>query len=130
MKKLLLTFFTLIFFFLESCNSNENNKINTNKIKLIKVGLSEATVISILGNPLQVENKYKSMGKTFTYTRVPKYAMTYPMLWVHFDKNENVNQVFAKKYILWGADDECIYIQDSTINNKNFNQEALKKMFK
>ena len=136
MKKILsfsigfLLIIALLSYYFTGFTSNDDSKINTQKIRAITVGMSMENIISILGKPIQIADRYDKKGKTFTYTKVPKYKMTYPMLWIHFDKNAKVNQVFAKKYILWGADDECIYIQDSTINHKNYNQEPLRQMFR
>ena len=86
---------------------------------MLKLGMSYKEVISILGKPVSIKDKYLRDGKTLTYTKPIKYAMTYPMLWVHFDKNYKVNCIFAKKYILWGGDNECIYGIDENYNPQN-----------
>jgi outer membrane protein assembly factor BamE (lipoprotein component of BamABCDE complex) len=126
MKKIVLFFIGFILIIVvfsysfSGFNSNKNIGINTSKIRAVKVGMSVGKVISILGKPIQIKDRYESKGKTFTYTKVPKYAMEYPMLWVHFDNKKKVEAVFAKRYILWGMDDECIYALDSNSDTKKY----------
>lgn len=122
--------FLLLLSIFISCNDAYNKNITASKITSVKVGMSIAKVFSILGKPLKIESKNSNRTRTFTYTEVPKYTKTYPMLWVHFDEDEKVRQVFAKKYILWGVDDECIYIQDSTFMKQKPDLRQLKQMFK
>lgn len=133
MKKifLIILYSLLVIFLLSFCFSYRNNRINTEKIKSIRIGMTADHVISILGKPLKIENRYENKGKIFSYTEPLEYNMTYPMLWVHFDEESNVRQVYAKKYILWGADDKCIYLLDSKYDDPKFmNTEQLRAEFK
>ena len=43
------------------------------------------------------------------------------MLWIHFDKDKKVCEVYAKQYIYFGADDEDIYGFDHYNNQFVFN---------
>jgi len=135
-NKILIIIFSLLVIFLFSLyflnkSSNSNSRINTDNIKLIQVGMTVENVVAILGKPLKITNRYENRGKTFTYTEKQENKMTYPMLWVHFDRESKVDIVFAKKYILWGADDECIYNLDSKYDDPKFmNTELLKAQFK
>lgn len=109
---------------------NSEHRIYSEKIKKIKLGMSNQEVISILGKPINIEDTYLKDGKTYTYTKPIEYAMTYPMLWVHFNDKKEVRCVFAKKYILWGADDECIYAIDANYNPKNPDTSLFEANFK
>ena len=125
MKNSILIFFgcnlliILFFSYSKILYLNSKNRINPKNIEMIKLGMSSEDVISILGKPISIKDKFLKDEKTFTYTEPIKYAMTYPMLWVHFDNNHKVNCIYAKKYIYWGADDECIYLIDKNYNPKN-----------
>lgn len=111
-------------------NSFSQNKLNAEKIKLIKIGMTSEKVISILGKPLTIENNYLNDRKTYTFTKPIKFAENYPMLWIHFDNNMKVTQVYAKKYILWGSDDESIYMLDSNNDFENRDAKRLETIFK
>jgi hypothetical protein len=49
------------------------------------------------------------------------------MLWVHLDSAFQVSSVYAKQYILWGADDSGIYLLDE--KGKSENKELFEKNF-
>jgi len=123
----------VIFLFLlcfSNKSSNRRSLINTDNIELIKIGMKVEDVVTILGKPLKITNRYENKGKTFTYTEKQENKMTFPMLWVHFDKELKVDEVFAKKYFLWGMDNECIYILDSKDDNPKFmNTQQLRAAF-
>ncbi len=107
-----------------------DHRIDSEKIKKIKLGMSAKEVTSILGQPLDIKDKYLKDGKTYTYTQPIDYAMTYPMLWVHFDLENKVNCVFAKEYIFWGTDDEVIYAIDENHNYKHPDTTRIDSIFR
>lgn len=57
-----------------------DHRIDSEKIKKIKLGMSTKEVTSILGQPLDIKDTYLKDGKTYIYTQPIDYAMTYPML--------------------------------------------------
>ena len=107
----------LICFKIFGTSSDVVKGVNSEKIKIIKVGMNSENVISILGKPFKSGKKISSEGFIYTYTNPVKYSLNHPMLWIHFDKELKVREVYAKRYILFGADDECIYLLNSNYNS-------------
>ena len=118
----------IICFKIFGTNSDVLKGVNSEKIKKIKVGMNSEKVISILGMPFKSEKKISSEGVMYTYTNPVKYSLNYPMLWIHFDKELKVREVYAKRYILFGADDECIYLLNS--NSNPFEEQKFSYCFK
>lgn len=85
-------------------NSNLAEGVSSKKITEIEIGMTKNDVFKIIGKPLEIQNK-----TTFVYSKPVKYSRNYPMLWVHFDENQKVREVLAKRYIYFGCDDEGIY---------------------
>ncbi|WP_126340432.1 hypothetical protein [Kaistella jeonii] len=106
-------------------NSDVVKGVNSEKIKIIKLGMKSEKVILILGKPFKSEKEILGEGFIYSYTNPVKYSIIYPMLWIHFDKKLKVREVYAKRYILFGADDECIYL----LNSNNNYVEQKKFMF-
>lgn len=80
-------------------------------IRSVKLGMSQEQVHAILGEPLSKEPRVVDgmpPREIWVYSRPVSSAFRYPMLWVHFDST-GVVEVYAKKYVYWGADDEGIY---------------------
>jgi hypothetical protein len=88
-------------------NSNVSKFVSSKKIENIEPGMSYQKVISILGKPINV--KHSGTLTVLEYSRPVKYCKNYPMLWVNLNRNMNVDHVYAKRYIYFGTDDECIY---------------------
>jgi hypothetical protein len=73
------------------------------------------------------DDRRHERNSTFTYTRHGGVFWTYPMLWVHFDKQARVNSVYAKEY---AGDDTCIYSLSAEASQYDMtNQEALSRLF-
>jgi hypothetical protein len=88
-----------------------SSRVTVKNIRRVSLGMSEAEVIAILGPPVMTEPvaDLGSQRKVMHYSRPAKGARWYPMLWVHL-QHDRVAEVYAKRYILWGADDEGIYL--------------------
>ena len=88
-------------------------KVTRASIRQIKLGNAQATVTELLGAPR--ERKDMSDGWiTLVYSRPAAGSATYPMLWVTLH-NDAVTEVYAKRYVLWGADDDGVYL----LNERN-----------
>lgn len=72
------------------------------------------------------DERQHDRNSTFTYTQHGGMFWTYPMLWVHFDKQARVRGVYAKEY---AADDMCIYSLAADAGQNITNQEALGRLF-
>ena len=72
------------------------------------------------------DDRKHDRNSTLTYTRPGSLLWTYPMLWVHFDKQARVSRVYAKEY---AADDYCIYSLTAEASQNITNQEALDRLF-
>jgi SmpA / OmlA family len=87
-------------------------KVNVRAIRQIRIGMSQAEVEAILGEPFSTEKKdeyyYGTNAYVMRYSKPVQLARWFPMLWVHL-KNGKVEEVYAKRYILWGVDDEGVY---------------------
>ncbi|MES2545999.1 MAG: hypothetical protein V4548_14035 [Bacteroidota bacterium] len=88
-------------------NSDVSKFVSSKKIKNITPGMTYEKVISIMGKPINVMQS--GTLTVLEYSRPVKYCKNYPMLWVNLDSNMNVDHVYAKRYLYFGADDECIY---------------------
>ncbi|MBD2769471.1 hypothetical protein IC235_16400 [Hymenobacter sp. BT664] len=62
----------------------------------------------------------------FTYTLEGGFMRTYPMLWVYFDEQARVNNVYAKEY---AGDDFCIYSLSDNSSQRMYNEEAMNRLF-
>jgi hypothetical protein len=82
--------------------------VTRDAIRSIRVGMTEAEVARILGVPLETGCDQARDTKTLQYTRRVRGVRRYPMLWVHL-KGGRVTEVYAKRYIWWGTDDEGVY---------------------
>lgn len=69
--------------------------------------MTEAQVVQILGYPLVVTTDQTKGLKTLEFTRAVR-ARSFPMLWVHL-QGGRVTEVYAKRYVWWGLDDEGLY---------------------
>jgi hypothetical protein len=105
---------------LGSCGrSRLAGKVSTTTIRQIKYGMSKDEVIKILGHPFSIEpcsfEYYGANAFTMNYSQPIEYARWYPMLWIHL-KNNKVVEVYAKRYIMFGADDKGVYGLDDKRN--------------
>jgi outer membrane protein assembly factor BamE (lipoprotein component of BamABCDE complex) len=82
--------------------------VTRDAIRSVRVGMAEDEVVRILGEPLSTTVDQAHDVKTLEYTLPMRRARWYPMLWVHL-KGGRVNEVYAKKYVWWGLDDEGVY---------------------
>ena len=71
--------------------------------------MTEEMVKSILGKPFEAKSRNNKNEITYYYSKPVMFSKNYPMLWVHFDDDLKVCDVYAKRYIYFGADDEGIY---------------------
>lgn len=78
-------------------------------IRSIRVGMTEGEVVRILGEPLSSDFDADRRVRTLNYTRAVPGARWHPMLWVHLTEGR-VSEVYAKKYVWWGKDDEGVYM--------------------
>jgi len=87
-----------------------SNRVTVANIQRVSLGMSEDEVVAILGPPFEVEPQpcLGPCAKMMTYSRPVHGARSYPMLWVH-SRGRGVNDVHAKRYVDWGADDVGIY---------------------
>ena len=98
---------------LGSCGrSRLAGKVTTTSVREIKYGMSKDEVLKILGHPFSIEPRsiqyYGRNAYTMNYSQPIEYARWYPMLWIHL-KNNKVVEVYAKRYIMFGVDDEGVY---------------------
>jgi hypothetical protein len=82
-------------------------------IRAVRVGMTEAEVIQILGEPIARTRNAELGVNTLEYARPVRRARWYPMLWVHLEAGR-VSEVYAKRYIWWGSDDYGVYSLSST----------------
>ena len=130
--------------------------VTADRIQQVRLGMTPAQVVATLGKPLNEIGSYRGQyprnvarnpdfarlplpetsyvdgdrlhdqSCTFIYTRPGGFFRTYPMLWVHFDKQARVNNVYAKEY---GADDQCIYSLTLDTSQSMSNLAALQRLF-
>jgi hypothetical protein len=81
--------------------------VTARAIRTLRIGMTEAEVVETLGAPLSVKADQNGSLKTLEFTRAVR-ARSFPMLWVHLT-NGRVTEVYAKKYVWWGFDDEGLY---------------------
>lgn len=82
--------------------------VTAQRVRSVRVGMPEREVLRLLGEPFRSRFD-PTLGRTsLEYARAPRFARSYPMLWVHL-KDGKVAEVYAKKYVWWGLDDEGIY---------------------
>ncbi len=76
---------------------------------MVRLGMERQDVEQILGMPYDVaDDPSAGVGRqVMTYTQPARWAYSYPMLWVHLTDGR-VHEVYAKRYILWGVDDQGI----------------------
>jgi len=71
--------------------------------------MTKADVVGILGEPHATAlGIYGTNTFVMHYARPVRLARWYPMLWVHLT-NDVVVEVYAKRYVDWGADDIGVY---------------------
>ena len=83
--------------------------VTRDAIRSIRVGMTEGELVRILGEPLSSDFDAGRGVRTLNYARAVPGARWYPMLWVHL-REGRVSEVYAKKYVWWGKDDEGVYI--------------------
>lgn len=100
---------------------NYAEAVTAKNIVRIRLGMSKKAVTGILGKPVKENNQ--------TYTYTAEIAENHPMLWVHFNENEVVREVYAKYYEGW--DDRGIYGLSRTREDTVFEwgREALEEYF-
>jgi hypothetical protein len=98
-----------------SGGSDLAGNVNVLNIRKIRLGMTQAQVIELLGEPFSVEKKsieyWPPNSFVMHYSRPGQRARWYPMLWIHL-KDDKVEEVYAKRYIFWGVDDEGVYLLD------------------
>jgi hypothetical protein len=80
-------------------------------IRSVQLGMSQQEVVRRLGTPKRAYRPQWAAHdnvQTFEFSEPVDGARWYPMLWVHLQDNR-VIQVYAKRYVLWGVDDEGVY---------------------
>lgn len=82
--------------------------VTTAGIRSVQLGMTQADVTIILGRPLAVKVDQARGVTTLEYSRPVRTSRSYPMLWIHL-KDGRVREVYAKRYINWGLDDEGAY---------------------
>jgi hypothetical protein len=88
-----------------------SSAVTAERIKAVRVGMSQAEVVACLGEPKEVywsEWVGSQRRLTLQFSQPVAGVRWYPMLWVHL-QNGTVAEVYAKRYVLWGADDEGVY---------------------
>lgn len=89
-------------------------QLNVDNIVAIRTGMNELRVKELLGEPLRVSimtsnvrcrcNPQRICNNVATYTfeyTKKREDYPFPMVWVHFDQQHEVKEVFVKKYV-WG----------------------------
>jgi outer membrane protein assembly factor BamE (lipoprotein component of BamABCDE complex) len=96
------------FLFTVACASGRNfaPSINAEKIRAVKLGMTRGEVEKLLGPPVLEKDVFSLRSLQFTDDRTLAYS--YPMLWVNLEKDVVV-EVYAKKYVKFGFDDEGVY---------------------
>ncbi|MCB0769887.1 MAG: hypothetical protein KDC00_05725 [Flavobacteriales bacterium] len=100
--------------------------LNAENILSIRPGMTMVEVRTILGDPVrqEVDRDIKFFCRcneeqickepertTWTYTRKPVMrALSFPMLWVHFNSRCHVDEVYAKEYFALGMDSRGMYM--------------------
>jgi hypothetical protein len=82
--------------------------VTTQTIRAVALGMTEAQVITLLGEPLARETR-EDGRHTLQFSRPVTGVSWYPMLWVYF-RNGQVTGIYAKRYILWLGDDNIVYL--------------------
>ena len=87
--------------------------ITASTIRRVQIGMRRDEVERILGAPFaETARQYPAPdGGSVTlleYSRPVRGARWYPMLWVHIERGA-VIEVYAKRYVDWGTDDEGVY---------------------
>jgi hypothetical protein len=82
--------------------------VSCSSIRSIRLGMTDAEVVSILGEPIAREPGYPAGVTTLVYSRPVRGARWYPMVWVHL-RNGRVLAAYVKKYLFWGADSVGVY---------------------
>lgn len=78
-------------------------------IRSVQLGMTEDDVMRFLGRPLAVKADRARGVTTLEYSRPVRTSQSYPMLWIHL-KDGRVKEVYAKRYLNWGLDDEGAYV--------------------
>lgn len=77
-------------------------------IRSLRLGMSVSEVKAKLGPPVSTETDDHRV--VLVYSKPVTGVRAYPMLWVRFDENDQLREVYAKRYFLWGVDDEAVYL--------------------
>jgi len=121
-----ITVLGIFLMFVFGTNSNLSKGVTANKILQIETGMTEEMVKSILGNPFEIKSENNKNEITYYYSKPVMLSKNYPMLWVHFNQDLKVREVYAKRYIYFGADDEGIY---ALAKSKSINKDLFYKCF-
>jgi hypothetical protein len=107
------TLVALVACVLTACGGAElaSRRVTVRNIAHVSLGMSQDEVVATLGPPFSVEPEpyQASDAQVMNYSRPAKNARWYPMLWVHL-RGGAVAEVYAKRYVWWGTDDEGIYL--------------------
>jgi hypothetical protein len=88
-----------------------SSRVTVANVQRVSLGMSERDVVATLGPPVTTtpEPYYGPDAIVMEYSRPVRAARWYPMLWVHL-RGGVVTEVYAKRYVLWGLDDEGVYL--------------------
>ena len=85
-----------------------SSQVTVESIQQIELGMTQKQAIDLLGAPLDTRRDVDRNRFTLQFSKPVPGARWYPMLWVHLEDGR-VIEVYAKRYILWGVDDEGVY---------------------
>lgn len=82
--------------------------VTCDRIRSLKLGMTRVDIEHVLGQPFREDTEIPGRV-VLHYSREVAYARSYPMLWIHL-QNDRLVEVYAKRYFLWGLDDEAVYL--------------------
>jgi hypothetical protein len=96
-------------------------------IRQLRLGMAEAEVRRLLGEPLSIARSEDREHVVYWYTRSVPGARGYPVLYVGFEQGR-LYLVQAEAKVFWGHDEEFLYLLDAR-NPGGFEADEFEQAF-
>lgn len=100
-----------------ACSTNTTavpETVTPSALRQVQLGMTSTEVLTLLGPPVSTNERANGGSERILEYARPSRGYAYPMIWVRL-RNDSVVEVYAKRYFLWGKDDEAIFVRSESV---------------